>query len=85
MWGTANLSDEQKKLLDETAGLRKELHEKKFDFREAWRAGDKDKAEAIEKQIDDLRDKLSAKLGPESGKGYGRGYGRGYCQGPYGQ
>lgn len=88
-WGPGALSEEDQKLFNETADLRRDLHEKKFDFREAWRAGDKEKAEAIEKEIEALQEKLSAKLGPEFGGKYGRGYGRGFgpgqCTGPYGR
>lgn len=87
-WGPGTLSEDDQKLFNETADIRRDLHEKKFDFREAWRAGDKEKAEAIEKEIDALQEKLSAKLGPEFGgkysRGYGRGFGPGQCSGPYG-
>lgn len=90
-YGWEGDSEEAKKFLDETADIRRELHEMRFDLREAYRTGDEAKAEAIEKEIEELRDKLAEKGGFEKGKkrGYGRGYGPraggyGYCGGPYG-
>jgi hypothetical protein len=87
-------TEEAQKFLEDTADLRRELHEKRFDLREAYRTGDEEKAEAIEKEIDELREKLADKGGFEKGawRGYGkgRGYGPraggyGYCGGPYGR
>jgi hypothetical protein len=90
-YGWEGDDEERQKFLEETADIRRELHEKKFDLREAYRTGDEAKAEAIEKEIDELRDKLAEKGGFKKGKkrGYGRGYGPraggyGYCGGPYG-
>ncbi len=79
---------ESGKFLDETADLRKELHEKTFEYREAYRAGDEKKAEALEKEITGLQEKLLDKAGDAgvfAGRGR-RGFGPGGygCQGPYG-
>jgi len=91
-WGMpmmrGSYSVEEQKALDETLELRKDLHLKRFEFREALRKGDYQKAEAIEKEMDAIAEKLEAKLGPVYGKakarrGYGMGYGR--CGGPCGQ
>jgi hypothetical protein len=58
------------KALDETVDMRRDLHGKMFDYMEASRKGDKEKAEALEKEIDALQDKLGEKLG------YGKRAGR---------
>lgn len=88
-WGYQG--EESKKFLDETAGLRKDLNDKTFQYREAWRAGDEKKAEALEKEISELQGKLYDKA-KESGYFTGRGYGWGPgmmwggnhpCGGPY--
>jgi hypothetical protein len=83
--------EERQKFLEETADIRRALHEKRFDLREAYRTGDEAKAEAIEKEIAELRDKLAEKGGFDKGKrrGYGKGFGPraggyGSCGGPYG-
>jgi len=84
-WGPG-YSGEDKKLLDETADLRRELHAKKFDLAEAYRSGDSEKAEALRGEVSKLQGQLAEKLGPRFG-GYGRGYARGggwNCPGPYG-
>jgi hypothetical protein len=85
-------SEEGKKFLEETADIRRELHEKRFDLREAYRTGDEEKAEAIEKEVEELRDQLAEKGGfdKDARRGTGRGYGPraggyGYCGGPYGR
>jgi hypothetical protein len=95
MWGYADKDTE--KFLEETADVRRELHEKRFDLREAYRTGDEAKAEAIEKDVAELREKLREKGGFKAGpgRGYGRGLDRGYgpragggygyCGGPYGR
>jgi hypothetical protein len=65
------------KFLDETADLRKELHEKKFEYFEATRNPDTT-AETItklEKEISDIQDKLFAKA-PRKGFGKRGGYGK---------
>lgn len=51
------------KFLDETLGLRKELHEKRFDYFEALRnpKTDPETITKLEKEIGELRDKLHAK------------------------
>jgi len=74
------------KAYDETADLRREINSKRFDYMEAVRTGDTEKAAALDKELDELATKLTEKVGdtPYTG-GYGRGYGRGgYCLGPYG-
>ena len=87
MWGYAD--KDTGKFLEETADVRRELHEKRFDLREAYRTGDEAKAEAIEKDIAEIREKLSEKGGFKAGpgRGYGprAGGGYGYCGGPYGR
>lgn len=93
MWG-GYADEDAKKFLEETADVRRDLHEKRFELREAYRTGDKAKVEALEKEIDGLYDKLAEKGGFERGprRGFGRGfgpragYGPGYfCGGPYGR
>jgi Spy/CpxP family protein refolding chaperone len=82
---------DQKKL-DETYDLRKKLHDKKFEYREARRKGDKEKLEALEKEIEKLKEEFYEKTGitgkkGKRGKKYGRrGYGPrgGYDSGGYG-
>jgi hypothetical protein len=82
---------DQKKL-DETYDLRKTLHDKKFEYREVRRKGDKDKLEALEKEIEKLKEEIYEKTGitgkkGKRGKKYGRrGYGPrgGYDSGGYG-
>jgi hypothetical protein len=79
---------ESGKFFEETADLRKELHNKMFEYREARWAGDVEKAEAIEKDITELRAKVYEKadasgITKRSGRGgYGPGYGPGGCGGP---
>ena len=83
-------TEEGKKFLEETADLRKKIHDKKFDLKEAYRKGDEKKAAKIEGEIDKLREKLyekAEKAGINKKRGYGRGYGRGHggcgsCGGP---
>jgi hypothetical protein len=98
-YGGEGDDEERQKFLEETVDIRRKLHDKKFDLREAYRTGDEAKAEAIEKEIEELQDKLAEKGGFKKGKkrgykkgkkrGYGRGFGPrtggyGYCGGPYG-
>lgn len=74
------------KFLDETADLRKTIHGKMFDLREAWRKGEK--AEALEKEVEELKDKLFEKAESAGIKGkhkYGRhdrSHSRGCGDGP---
>lgn len=82
---------EEQKIFDETLELRKDLHLKRFEFREALRKGEYQKAEALEKEIEAISEKLEAKLGPIMEKrgpvakrGWGRGYGYGTCGGQCG-
>jgi mono/diheme cytochrome c family protein len=63
MMGGYNQSEECQKFLDETAGLRKELHEKRFEYSEAYR-NPKTTPETIvklEREILDLQKKIYAK------------------------
>jgi Spy/CpxP family protein refolding chaperone len=63
------------KFLDETVALRKELHQKKFEYMEAVRnpQADEKSLSNLEKEIGELQDKIHDK----APKGmYGRGYGR---------
>ena len=47
-----------KEFLDKTADLRKEFHEKRFEYMEAYRAGDEKKAKKLAKELDELSEKL---------------------------
>lgn len=58
---------EMQKALDETAPLRKEIHSKWFDYREAVRKGDQKQAEALNAEIQKLRAELTEKLGMQPG------------------
>jgi len=68
---------EGEKFLKETADTRRTLHQKRFEYFEALRAGDETKAGEVSKEIEALQDELRAKA-PE---GYFAGgpYGRGPC------
>lgn len=69
---------ETQKLLNETVAQRRELHAKTFDYREAMRTGDFEKAGKLEKEIDALEETLEKTLGERPyGKEHARGYGRG--------
>jgi len=61
------------KFLDETVDLRKELHEKRFEYMEALRdpKTDKDTIAKIEKEIDELQDKIVEKAPRTARMGYG--------------
>lgn len=75
-------TEEGKKFLKETTELRKTIHGKKFELMEAYRAGDDKKAEALEKELDELRIKLS-EMAKQSGiDKYNKKRGPGYCGGP---
>lgn len=97
MRGYADDGEDVEKFLDETTEIRRAMHEKRFELREAYRTGDEEKAEAIEKELDGLRGQLAGKAREEGlkrgdrrgyakrGWGYGpRAGGYGYCGGPYG-
>jgi Spy/CpxP family protein refolding chaperone len=62
------------KFLDETKDLRKELHQKRFDYMEAVRnpKTDEKTITKLEKEINDLQEKLYAKA-PRTPRGFGRG------------
>jgi hypothetical protein len=63
---------ETKEFLDKTTKLRKELHEKRFDYMEAERAGDEKKAQKLTKELDELAEKLYAEAPKSrSNAGYG--------------
>lgn len=85
MWGW--YGEEGQKFLDETTSLRKEMHTKKFEYMEAWRKGDMEKARALYKELGELAEKLNKKA-QEMGlhkdyprKGYRPGMGPGMMQG----
>ncbi|MEJ2182745.1 MAG: hypothetical protein P8Y66_04400 [Nitrospirota bacterium] len=92
-WGgnSAYSSEQAQKFFQETADLRRDLAGKMFDYREALRTGDQEKADALTKEITDLRTKIQKKGGPgvfgprTFGPGYGPGmmygYGPGYGPG----
>lgn len=67
-------SKAEKKYLDETAGLRREFNEKRFEYDEAVRNGDKDKAEKLAKELDEINDKIYSKAPKTGYRGRG-GYG----------
>ncbi|MGD2080525.1 MAG: hypothetical protein PVJ36_05295 [Nitrospirota bacterium] len=90
MWGPGYSDEDSQKFLEETYDLRRQLHEKRFELREAYRLGDREKAEAAQQDLDKLYGELTEKGGFKRGpgKGYGHGpragYGPGYCNGPRG-
>ncbi len=61
--GYHGYSPECQKFYDETAGLRKELHDKRFEYFEVIRnpKSTGESADKLEKEIDDLQDKIYAK------------------------
>lgn len=67
----AGPSGPDSKFLDETAGLRRDLHSKKFEYSELLRNrnADPEKVATLEKEIDDLMGKIREKA---SGDAYGR-------------
>lgn len=75
--GVPSLNDSVKapedvqKALDATAPLRREIHNKWFDYREAVRKGDQKQAEAISAELQKLRAELADKLGMPAGMGMG--------------
>jgi hypothetical protein len=73
--GFATAGDRQK-FLDETASLRKEMHEKRFDLGEASRKSDAERAAGIRKEMDALRAKIHEIRGNYAGY---------TCPGPYGR
>jgi hypothetical protein len=62
-----------KEFLDETADLRKELHEKKFEYFEANRNPETapDKLTKLEKELHEIQSKIREKAPRESYGGYG--------------
>lgn len=82
MWGMrGSYTQEEQKFLEETSELRKDLHAKKFEFREALRKGEYQKAENLEKEIEAAEAKLEEKAG-KAGVKTGRGH-KGHGMGPY--
>lgn len=71
-------SGDDAKFLDETANLRKELHEKRFDYFEASRNPETDPAtlSKLEKEIYEIQSKIGEKAPRRTYGGYGGGYGR---------
>jgi hypothetical protein len=68
--------DTDKKFLDETAGMRRDLHDKKFEYFEATRDPEKnhDKLTKLEKEIYEIQSKIREKAPRSASGGYG-GYG----------
>lgn len=64
------------KTMDETYDLRKALHDKKFQFKEALRKGDEENIEALEKELRKLKDELYEKLGVTGKSGKRGKYGK---------
>lgn len=60
---------ETKEFLEKTTDLRKELHDMRFEYMEAWRAGDEKKAEKLAKELDELSEKLYASA-PKGTRGF---------------
>jgi hypothetical protein len=58
-------SEQQQKFLNETVSLRKEMHDKRFNYMEAQRNPDTTRAElmAMEKEMAELQEKIHAKAG----------------------
>jgi len=67
-------SGDNQKFLDETAGLRKELNEKQFEYAEAVRnpKTDEKTIAKLQKEITDLQDKITEKA-PRTARTYGYG------------
>jgi hypothetical protein len=89
-WGPGGknieITAEQQKFFDETRDLRKQMHDKKFELREAYRAQNPDekKIAALETDVNNLREKIQGRaneLGVEPGSGFKgrRGNAAGYC------
>jgi len=75
MWGGRGFDEDDQKFLDETAELRKQLHDKRFEYFEMARnpKADEEGLRTLEKEIDGLRDQIREKSprgeyrGPRSG------------------
>ena len=74
--GPGMMQGTDEKSLEETYELRKSLHEKRFEYKEAWIKGDEKTLETLDKEIAVLEEELDKKLGGKSSR-YGRGYKRG--------
>jgi hypothetical protein len=86
-WTAPAPSDEEVlKTLTETYELRKQLHEKRFEYLEALRTPgvDAEKIARLQKEIAELRDKIIAKTpkAAQTPRGARRGYGAGMGLGP---
>ena len=68
-----------KKFLDETADMRRELHDKKFEYFEATRDPETshEKITKLEKEIYEIQSKVREKAPRSAGGGYG---GYGHCR-----
>ncbi len=83
MMGYYGNNTEAQKFLEETADLRRTIHEKRFEYFEALRTGDEEKAEALDKELEGLFKQIQEKA-PDTAA-YGKGYrGRGFARGGYG-
>ncbi len=63
-------NDERQKFLEETLELRKQMNDKRFEFREARRTGnvDRDKLAQLQKDMIDIRTQIQKKAEELSGK-----------------
>ncbi len=80
-YGKAVDPEKREAFFKDTLDLRKQLHEKMFELREAYFSGDEKKAEKLGKEVEGLQEKLyeaAKEHGIISTEGYGKGYGRGY-------
>ncbi len=77
-YGKAVDPEKRDAFFKDTLDLRKKLHAKMFELREAYFSGNEDKVEKLGKEAEGLQKKLydaAKELGITSGEGYGRGYG----------
>jgi hypothetical protein len=75
-WGPGyGNTGETREFLDKTADLRREFHEKRFEYSEALRSGDDKKAEKIAKELDELSEKLYSKAPKDRYTSRGKGWG----------
>lgn len=93
-YGVRSAEDQVKydKFFADTVDMRRQLHDLRFEMREAWLAGDDAAYDKLAAEFDQLRDELQKKadeagveVGP--GRGFGRGFGPGNgrgCGGPGG-
>ena len=85
--GYGSTDEEGRKFFEGSIKERRALHDLNFELREAYRAGDEKKVEALQKQFEELTGQLQEKGAPwaKQRHGYmgGRGFGPGTCGGPF--